>query len=130
MSDLVKEEEVLVARQWLGTTEKMSDAEVAALIAGTFLHMRIKLRLAFLRLVETLNGTTHPIMFPQVNGMLRGNRTTKDLPVCRTVEGYTCSCWHIPLWKRIKLLWSCNVYLAVKGTTQPPLWIDTEVVWK
>lgn len=76
------------------------------------------------------DNTVEPIMFPQANGMLHGNRPTNDLPVCRTVEGYTCSCWHIPLWKRIKLVWSGNVYLVVKGTTHPPLWIDTEVVWK
>lgn len=76
------------------------------------------------------SNNVEPIMFPQANGMLHGNRNANDLPVCRTVERYTCSCWHIPLWKRIKLLWSGNVYLAVKGTTQPPLWIDTEVVWK
>ena len=130
MKELVKEEEVLLARRYIADADKMSDAEVAALIAGTFMHMQIKLRLAFLRMLVELNGESGPVAFPQANGVLHGNRETKDLPVCRTPDGMVCSCWRIPLWKRIKLLWKGNVWLVVKGTTQPPLWVDTEVFWK
>lgn len=129
MNDITQEE-VDEARRITGLGASVEDAAIIAVVNGTLLHRRIKLMIAWRRLVRALNGHTEPIMFPQANGMLHGNRPTNDLPVCRTVEGYTCSCWHIPLWKRIKLLWTGNVYLAVKGTTQPPLWIDTEVVWK
>lgn len=75
------------------------------------------------------NKETKPVFFPQANGVLHGNRPAEDLPVCRT-DGMVVSCWHVPLWKRIRLLFSGRIWLVVKGTTQPPLWIDTEVIWK
>ena len=75
------------------------------------------------------NNEIEPVFFPQSNGMLHGNRPINDLPVCRT-DGKLVSCWRIPLWKRVKLLFSGRIWLVVKGTTQPPLCIDTEVIWK
>lgn len=81
-------------------------------------------------LFKFLWAETEPVMFPQVNGTLCGNNSTKDLPVCRTLENLTISCWRVPIWKRLRLLFSGRVWLVVKGSTQPPLWIDTEVFWK
>ena len=75
------------------------------------------------------NKEMAPVFFPQANGMLFGNRVVNDLPVCRT-DGRVVSCWQVPPWKRVKLLFSGRIWLVVKGTTQPPLWIDTEVIWK
>jgi hypothetical protein len=67
-----------------------------------------------------------PIKFQQANGVLTGTGGIEDLPVCRTTDGNVCSCWHIPFWKRIQILFLGRVFLVVKGKTHPPLWIDTK----
>lgn len=129
--EMITPEEVALARKWLKLTrDDTNDFGVAGMLVGTLLLQRIRMRLAFDRLAQALAGPTEPILFRQANGTLHGNRDTNDLPVARTAESNTVSCWHIPLWKRIKLLWTGNVWLVVKGPTHPPLWIDTEVFWK
>ena len=71
-------------------------------------------------------GETIPVTFPEANGTLHGRDDVNDLPVCRTTDGNTCSCWKLPIRKRIGLLFTGRVYLVVRGKTHPPLWIDTE----
>jgi hypothetical protein len=68
---------------------------------------------------------TRPIDFDEANGTLSGTDDVDDLPVYRDGE-HTISCWHIPFWKRIKLLFTGNVWLCVKSQSHPPLWLDTE----
>ena len=35
------------------------------------------------------------------------------------------SCWRIPVWHRIKLLFHGRIWLGVlSGNTQPPVWLD------
>jgi hypothetical protein len=68
---------------------------------------------------------TKPIRFKEANGMLYGNNGVFDLPVCRTIEGNTCSCWRIPLARRLRVLLTGCVYRVVKGPTHPPLYIET-----
>ena len=126
MSDMTMEE-IDEARRMLGFENHVNDATIIAVAENTFLHRRIQLRFAIRRLFKK---ETEPILFRQANGTLHGNRVTRDLPVCRTTEGHTVSCWKIPFWKRVRLLRTGNVWLVVKGTTHPPLWIDTEVIWR
>ena len=42
-------------------------------------------------------------------------------------DGKTCvSCWKIPFWKRVKLLFHGNIWLGVmSGQTQPPVWMQS-----
>ena len=69
---------------------------------------------------------TRPIQFKEANGTLAGQTPdVGDLPVYRDGE-YVISCWRIPFWKRLKVLWSGRVFLAVQGHTHAPLWVDTE----
>jgi len=124
------QEEIDEVRRRLRFTNEIQDAEIVGTVYDTLLLRRIRLYLGCKRLLAALIGPTEPVIFPQVNGTLHGNRDTRELPVCRTVENNTVSCWEIPLWKRVKLLWSGRVYLVVKGPTHPPLWIDTEIGWK
>jgi hypothetical protein len=68
---------------------------------------------------------TKPVDFDESNGVLFGMNGVEGLPIYRD-EKYTISCWHIPFWKRIKLLFTGNVWLRVEGQSHPPLWIDIE----
>lgn len=68
---------------------------------------------------------TKPIVFDEANDTLNGSADVDDLPVYRDGK-HTISCWYIPFWKRIKLLFTGKVWLCVEGKTHPPLWIDTE----
>lgn len=87
-----------------------------------------KIRSAVSRTLEPLvrPGETVPITFAEANSTLYGTGDVRDLPVCRTVDGNVCSCWKIPLRKRLSVLCTGRVYLVVRGSTHPPLWIDTD----
>lgn len=43
-------------------------------------------------------------------------------------DGKQCiSCWKVPFWKRVKMLFHGKVWLSVvSGNTQPPVWIDVD----
>ena len=43
-------------------------------------------------------------------------------------DGKQCiSCWKVPIWKRIKMLFHGKVWISVlSGQTQPPIWCDVE----
>ena len=121
--------EINEARKRLHVPNCVPSATIVHAVAGTGVHQRIKMKLAFDRLVTTVFGDIEPVDFPQANGKLTGNADTKDLPVCRT-DNIVVSCWHVSFWKRFKILVTGKLWLVVKGKTQPPLWIDTEVFWK
>lgn len=37
------------------------------------------------------------------------------------------SCWKVPFWKRVKMLWHGKVWIGViSGVTQPPIWVDVK----
>ena len=39
-------------------------------------------------------------------------------------NGQCISCWRIPFWQRVKLLFHGNIWLSVfSGETQPPVWL-------
>lgn len=71
-----------------------------------------------------------PITFPLANGTMHGTNDVHDLPVCRTIDGYVVSCWKIPFIKRILLLFSGRIYLVVRGSNHPPVYVDTDVFEK
>lgn len=117
------------ARLLLHIPNYVPSATIVHTVAGTGIHQRIKMKLAWERFVASVLGGIEPIAFSQANGKLTGNADTKDLPVCRT-DNIVVSCWHVSFWKRFKILVTGKLWLVVKGKTQPPLWIDTEVFWK
>lgn len=43
-------------------------------------------------------------------------------------DGKQCiSCWKVPIWKRIKMLFHGKIWLSiVSGKTQPPVWVDVK----
>lgn len=127
---MMRMSEIEEARRRLKLPMHIPSAEIVRVVAGTGLHARIQMYLAVQKLKAALVGEVTPVDFRQSNGTLRGNAETKDLPVCRTAEGTTCSCWKVSFWKRLRLLVNGRIWLVVKGNTQPPLWIDTEVFWK
>ena len=123
------QEEIDETRLMADFEKGVADCTIIALYEGTMTHRIARWRVQVKAFFAHLNRETEPVIFRQANGTLNGNRTTKDLPVCRTEENFTVSCWKIPFWKRVKLLANGRVWLVVKGPTHPPLWIDTEVVW-
>ena len=70
--------------------------------------------------------------FPQANMTLRaadGDPNVVDLPVYS--DGYqVASCWRIPFWRRWRVLLTGRVFLVVRGTTHPPLYVETQVFGK
>ena len=66
-----------------------------------------------------------PILFKEANGTLLGKGDVQDLPVFRDGK-QVISCWRIPFWQRITLLWKGRVWLYVRGETHPPVWIQTD----
>ena len=46
-----------------------------------------------------------------------------DLPVYK--DGNQCvSCWHVSMKERFAILFTGNVWMGVKGVTQPPVWLS------
>jgi hypothetical protein len=40
-------------------------------------------------------------------------------------DGQCISCWKVPFWRRVKLLFHGRIWLGVlSGQTQPPVWLD------
>ena len=68
---------------------------------------------------------TRPIEFKEANGTLRGVGDVIDLSVYRD-DKEVISCWQIPFWKRVKLLWGGRVWLRIKGKTHAAVYVDTE----
>lgn len=67
-----------------------------------------------------------PVKFKEANGTLVGQTDdVEDLPVYRDGD-YVISCWRIPFWKRLKVLFTGRVWLGIMGQTHAPLWIETE----
>jgi len=121
--------EIDKVRSMLHVPDCVMNATIVKAVAGTGVHQRVKLELAWERFAASVLGGIEPVNFPQANGKLTGNADTKDLPVCRT-DNLVVSYWRVPFWKRLKILVTGKVWLVVKGKTQPPLWICTEVIWK
>jgi hypothetical protein len=72
-----------------------------------------------------------PIKFKEANkDLLKPMGMTSDecgsLPVFN--DGKQCiSCWRVPFWKRVKMLFHGKVWLCVlSGHTQPPVWVDVD----
>lgn len=66
-----------------------------------------------------------PIAFKQANDTLLGGliEDCEDLPVFK--DGHlVISCWRVPVWKRLVLLFTGRVWLVVRGKTHPPLFIE------
>ena len=76
---------------------------------------------------------TKPVSFPEANVQLNGRTKEDALPIYETVcpkrGKLSISCWKIPLWRRIKLLFSGKIWLCVKGP-HPAVFIETEVFEK
>jgi len=80
---------------------------------------------------KIMDSETKPVKFPESNCLLVGGTGVTDLPVLAGqmdgVGDVVISCWRIPFWKRVKLLFTGRVWLCVKGQTHPPLYIETEI---
>lgn len=121
--------EVNEARRRLNLPNWLPSGMVVAQVVGTGLHRRIQMYLALQEVKAAIVGEISPVTFPQVNGRLTGNSDTKDLPVCR-VDGMICTCWRVSFWKRIQILVTGRIWMVAKGNTQPPMCLETEIVWK
>ena len=121
--------EVNEARRRLKIDNGIPSSLDVSRVAGTSVHTRIQMYLAMRKVKTALIGEISPATFPQVNGKLTGNSDTKDLPVCR-VDGMICTCWQVSFWKRIQILVTGRIWMVAKGNTQPPMCLETEIVWK
>lgn len=70
------------------------------------------------------NPETKPIKFSRCNGTLTGSNDVGDLPVWRTPKGNVVSCWKVPFFRRLRFLFTGRIYLAIKGKTHAPVWIE------
>ena len=72
-----------------------------------------------------------PIKFKEANKNLAKPKGMTD-EECGSLwvfsDGKQCiSCWKVPFWKRIKMLFHGKVWLSIRtGSTQPPCWIDVD----
>ena len=70
-----------------------------------------------------------PIKFKEANKNLSKPSSMTD-EECGSLwvfnDGEQCiSCWKVPFWKRIKMLFHGRVWLSINsGNTQPPCWVD------
>lgn len=84
-------------------------------------------------LILTLNNNSvmKPIEFKEANKVLNKPESMTD-EECRNLSVYTngkqcVSCWKVPFWKRVKMLFHGKVWLGVlSGQTQPPVWVDVD----
>lgn len=71
------------------------------------------------------------IKFKEANKNLKKPSSMTD-DECKSLWVYTdgkqcISCWKVPFWKRVKMLFHGNVWLSIlSGTTQPPVWVDVD----
>lgn len=68
-----------------------------------------------------------PVEFVGQNGVLGPPKGMTDeecgsLPILQNGDTIV-SCWKIPFWQRIKLLWTGVVWLGVLSRGMPPVWI-------
>ena len=122
--------EIEEARRRLNLPGHVPSAAIVTMIAGTGIHARIQMYLAWQKVVSAFKGEIAPVKFPQANGKLSGGNIAEDMPVCRTADNKTCSCWRVPFWKRLQVLVTGRLYLIAKGTSIPPMCVETEVFWK
>lgn len=72
-----------------------------------------------------------PVKFKEANkNLLKPSNMSDD--ECGSLwvfnDGEQCiSCWKVPFWKRIKLIFHGKVWLSImSGNTQPPCWVDVD----
>jgi len=66
-----------------------------------------------------------PIKFKESSGMFIGaTNDIKPLPVYQN-DDEIISCWKVSLKDKLKILFSGKVWLHVKGTTMPPVFINS-----
>lgn len=126
----MKMSEINEARRRLKLDAGVSNAQIVSVVARTGVHVRIQMYLAWKKVVNAFQGEIVPAHFPQENGTLSGGNIAPDMPVCRTPDGKTLTCWHVPIWKRVEILLGGRLYVVAKGTSLPPMCIETEVFWK
>ena len=69
-----------------------------------------------------------PVKFKEANKNLLKPNSMSDKE-CGSLwvfnDGKQCiSCWKVPFWQRVKLLFHGNIWLSIfSGNTQPPVWI-------
>ncbi len=73
-----------------------------------------------------------PINFPQVNTSLQAppgeEDLCDDLPCWRDGK-LVISCWKIPFWQRVRLLFTGKIWLGAQGLSQPPIWLTSKTPW-
>lgn len=67
-----------------------------------------------------------PVDFEQANKKLTGR--TPDVSDLLVHDNGTSvmSCWKIPFWARIKIVFTGKIFLAIKGKTHPPVCLYAE----
>lgn len=124
----MKMSEIDEARKILNVPNFVKSSEIVRVVAGTGVHQRIKLKLAWRRFAATVCGEVHPTAFPQANGKLTGDAGI-DVPICRT-DNVVVSCWSVPFWKRLVVFMTGRIWIIAKGTALPPARLATKVYWK
>ena len=124
----MKTSEINEARKMLNVPNFVKSSEIVSIVAGTGVHQRIKLKLAWHRFAAAICGEVHPTIFPQANGKMTGDAGI-DVPICRTGK-VVVSCWFVPFWKRLVILMTGRVWIVAKGTSLPPARLVTKVYWK
>lgn len=74
------------------------------------------------------NYFLQPIVFPQKNTTYAENQPEyTPLPVHKSIDGCVTSCWQMPVWERIKFLFSGKIFVCSMTFNQPlqPLRLTT-----
>lgn len=124
----MKMREIDEVRKMLKIPNFVNSSEIVRVVAGTGVHQRIKLKLAWHRVVSAICGEIRPTAFPQANRNLTGDAGI-DVPICRT-DNVAVSCWTVPFWKRLVVLVTGRIWIVAKGTSFPPVRLATKVYWK
>lgn len=67
----------------------------------------------------------YAIEFPQANVKMAGDAgTTQPLPAC-CANGTTLTCWAVPFWVRLKILFGAKLWVWTISPTPPCMSIDT-----